>query len=205
MRSADFHCALCSYKKCATGLDCSGEIPGLNELINKKRNLDTLKIAARVERECYMKNTRLEEIIRFCNLMEYEKVGIAFCIGLSDEARVLEEILGEYFEVVSVCCKIHGMDKEKLSLPKLRDAGFEASCNPIGQALLLNRAGTDFNLIVGLCVGHDALFTTHSEAPVSTFIVKDRVLAHNPAGVVYSGYYRKKLRVVQPTIKEMKK
>jgi uncharacterized metal-binding protein len=26
---------------------------------------------------------------------------------------------------------------------------------------------------------------------VTTFIVKDRVLAHNPAGAIYSGYYKK--------------
>jgi len=43
---------------------------------------------------------------------------------------------------------------------------------------------------VGLCVGHDMLFTRHSRAPVTTLVVKDRVLAHNPAGALYSGYYR---------------
>ena len=47
------------------------------------------------------------------------------------------------------------------------------------------------NILVGLCVGHDMLFTKHSKAPVTTFIVKDRVLAHNPAGAIYSGYYKK--------------
>jgi uncharacterized metal-binding protein len=45
------------------------------------------------------------------------------------------------------------------------------------------------NLVVGLCVGHDMLFTKRSEAPVTTFVVKDRVLAHNPVGAIYSGYY----------------
>jgi uncharacterized metal-binding protein len=33
------------------------------------------------------------------------------------------------------------------------------------------------------------LFTRHSSAPVSTVIVKDRVLANNPAGALYSPYW----------------
>jgi uncharacterized metal-binding protein len=49
------------------------------------------------------------------------------------------------------------------------------------------------NIIVGLCVGHDMLFQMHSRAPVTTLIVKDRVLAHNPAGALYSNYYRRRL------------
>ena len=31
-------------------------------------------------------------------------------------------------------------------------------CNPILQAKLLNKAKTDLNVVVGLCVGHDSLF-----------------------------------------------
>ena len=65
-------------------------------------------------------------------------------------------------------------------------------CNPVGQADLLNRAKTDLNIICGLCVGHDVVFTKISKAPVTTFIVKDRVLAHNPVGAVYCQYIRRK-------------
>jgi uncharacterized metal-binding protein len=28
---------------------------------------------------------------------------------------------------------------------------------------------------------------------VTTFVVKDRVLAHNPVGALYSGYWRKRI------------
>ena len=66
----------------------------------------------------------------------------------------------------------------------------EVMCNPAGQADLLNRAGTDLNIICGLCVGHDAVFTARSEAPVTTLIAKDRVLAHNPAAAVWCRYIR---------------
>jgi uncharacterized metal-binding protein len=48
----------------------------------------------------------------------------------------------------------------------------------------LNRAGTDFNVIVGLCVGHDSLFIKNSDALVTTLVAKDRVLGHNPAAAL---------------------
>jgi uncharacterized metal-binding protein len=67
---------------------------------------------------------------------------------------------------------------------------FEAACNPIVQAKLLNDARTDINIIVGLCVGHDMLFTMNSKAPVTTLIVKDRLLGHNPVIALYSGYHK---------------
>lgn len=46
---------------------------------------------------------------------------------------------------------------------------------------------------MGLCVGHDCLFNRHSAAPVTTLVAKDRVLANNPAGALYTAgsYYRK--------------
>jgi uncharacterized metal-binding protein len=49
-------------------------------------------------------------------------------------------------------------------------------------------------VLCGLCVGHDAIFSMCSEAPVTTLIAKDRVLAHNPAGAIYSRYFRRTLR-----------
>ena len=67
----------------------------------------------------------------------------------------------------------------------------ETMCNPILQARVLNREKTDLNIAIGLCVGHDALFSKYSDAPVTTLIAKDRVLGHNPVAALYSGYYKK--------------
>ena len=66
-------------------------------------------------------------------------------------------------------------------------------CNPILQARLLEEEGTDFNIVVGLCVGHDSLFYKYSKAPTTTLIVKDRVTGNNPAAVLYTSqsYYKK--------------
>jgi uncharacterized metal-binding protein len=117
---------------------------------------------------------------------------VAFCVGLSKEAEILDAILTKQgFEVYSACCKICGIDKGELGIVKMGSpSDKEAICNPVGQALRLKECGTQMNILVGLCIGHDMLFTKHSHAPVTTLIVKDRVLSHNPAGAIYSSYYR---------------
>jgi len=58
-------------------------------------------------------------------------------------------------------------------------------CNPVMQAKYLNKNKTDLNVLIGLCVGHDSLFYKYAEAPVTTLVSKDRVLAHNTAAALY--------------------
>jgi uncharacterized metal-binding protein len=67
------------------------------------------------------------------------------------------------------------------------------------QAILLDEEKTDFNILVGLCVGHDSLFFKYSKAFTTVPMVKDRVLAHNPAGALYTtgSYYA---RLMKPRI-----
>ena len=178
-------CALCENKECKQGKSCTDVATD----IDYEPALETMRIAAEIESR-YMELTRLEELILFCKKMEFEKIGIAFCIGLSVEARIVHRILARDFEVHSVCCKIGGTDKGDLGLVKIQDPeSHETMCNPLGQASVLNAAGTELNIILGLCIGHDILFTERSDAPVTTLAVKDRVLAHNPLGAVYSRYY----------------
>ena len=59
-------------------------------------------------------------------------------------------------------------------------------CNPIFQAILLNEAGAQFNVLLGLCVGHDSLFFKYAEAPTTVLAVKDRVSGHNPLACIYT-------------------
>ena len=68
-------------------------------------------------------------------------------------------------------------------------------CNPVMQAEILNREMTEFNVMVGLCLGHDTIFIRYSNADVTPLVVKDRVLAHNPIGAIHLAdtYYRKRL------------
>ena len=137
---------------------------------------------------------RLEEIIEFSKQAGYKKLGLAFCVGLADEAAVVAEILKLVFHVESVCCKVAGVDKDKFGMTKIKQDKFKVACNPVAQAKILNRAGTDLNIQLGLCMGHDLLFQKYAEAPITVLAVKDRVLANNPLGAVYSSYWRKKLQ-----------
>jgi len=174
-------CALCDSKECRQGKNCTKTATDIDYAPAK----ETMRIASEVESR-YMELTRLEELILFCKKMKFKRVGIAFCIGLSAEAEIVHEILARDFEVHSVCCKVGGTDKGDLGLVKIRDQeAHETMCNPP----ILNDGGTELNIILGLCIGHDILFTEYSDAPVTTLAVKDRVLAHNPLGAVYSRYY----------------
>ena len=98
----------------------------------------------------------------------------------------------------TVICKTGGISKEEVGIPeevKIHPGEFEAMCNPIAQAKLLNEQHTEFNIEVGLCVGHDSMFYKYSDAMVTTLVAKDRVLAHNPCGAIYcaEGYFKKRL------------
>ena len=138
---------------------------------------------------------RIRELVEFAKKIEAQKIGVAFCAGLSDEASRVANVIERFgFTVCSVRCKCGAVDKTELGVSqeyKIGDAGkFEAGCNPIVQALLLNTVKTDLNVIVGLCIGHDILFTKYSKAPVTTLIVKDRYTGHNPLAALYSNYHR---------------
>ena len=148
--------------------------------------------AARTEADRYPLETRLEEVMSFARRIGAKRLGIASCVGLIQEARMLQEIFqGNGFQVDSVCCKVGSIPKEDVGLTdqeKIHPGEFEALCNPVGQAKLLNDAGTELNVLVGLCVGHDSLFFRHSRAPVTVLIAKDRVTGHNPAAALYTSH-----------------
>ncbi|MDR1778980.1 MAG: DUF1847 domain-containing protein [Clostridiales Family XIII bacterium] len=168
------------------------KIDRVNRKITSSRKLRKIALAsAEVEGTTYGKLCRVEETIAFFEKIGGKKIGIASCMGLISEARLFTDILDRKgIPYYTVCCKIGAVDKGEIGIPdehKLnRGCGHESMCNPIMQAELLNEQGTDFNIIIGLCVGHDMLFTMHSKSPVTTLVVKDRVLAHNPVSALYT-------------------
>lgn len=199
MSNNKVNCSGCKTYPCYQGDDC---VRGQNlkeyapRTLEEYKNTDNrkiLEVSTRIEGEHYMEWTRLEEIMGFAEQMGYKQIGIAHCVGLSNEAKLLKDVLDKKFTVHTICCKFSGINKKDLDLPQIKCDRYEAICNPIGQAMVLNDLKTDLNIIVGLCIGHDILFTKYSEAPVTTFIVKDRVTGHNTAATLYSSYYQKKL------------
>ncbi|MHA1988240.1 MAG: DUF1847 domain-containing protein [Promethearchaeota archaeon] len=167
------------------------ELYKTDEFIKKSTN-----VASIVEAKGYMLWPRLKDTIEYAKGMGFKKIGLASCVALQNETEKTAQILINYgFEVCSVCCKTGSINKLKVGVPKeysmISKTGYPigfVTCNPVAQALILNKAKTDLNLIVGLCVGHDINFTRLSDAPVTTFIAKDRSSPHNPATVLYTHY-----------------
>lgn len=179
-----------------TGLD-EADWQWAVERYNEADNHRVMVASAEVEYEGYCRLTRVEEIMTFARKMGYRRIGIANCIGLQNEARIFARILRDNgFDVFSVICKVGGKAKSSMGIPKECESIGAAMCNPILQARLLNQAGTQLNVVIGLCVGHDSLFYKYSDAYATTLVTKDRVTGHNPAAVLYTStsYYRNKLK-----------
>lgn len=215
-------CAKCVDRKCYVKEWESEEFPGFCPMRNKPEVIEAAMAKYEAgDMELYVNSTiteqrayqmvrgrvmavrpRMLEVIKFSERMGWNRLGVAFCVGLADEARRVVEILEDAgFDVHSVCCKCGAVDKtawgiageDKIASIRGEPERFEAGCNPIVQAEVLNSEDLDLHLIVGLCIGHDIQFTMYSKAPVTTLIVKDRVTGHNPMASLYSGYHHPRL------------
>jgi len=202
---AELRCTLCAVRACTHERDTK-KYPSFCPMPAEAERLaaverryiedaDLRKMAcesARTESAGYCRATRIQEIMDFARRMGATKLGIAHCVGLVEEARIASEIfLANGFEVAAICCKVGSIGKEKVGLKdeeKVHPGQFEALCNPVAQAALLEEAGTQLNVVVGLCVGHDSLFFMHSRAPVTVLVAKDRVLGHNPVAALYTSH-----------------
>ena len=170
----------------------------------KLSDAPTLEFARKAsiqEAECYIHRDRkpfvvhpvkprLQEIIEFAGRMGFKRLGIVFCDGLRREAGAVAKVFKKQgFEVVSAVCKVGGIPKEEIGLKdeqKIQIGTEETMCNPLAQAELMNRAKTELNILIGLCVGHDSLFFKHAEAYTTVLAVKDRVTGHNPLAAIYT-------------------
>jgi uncharacterized metal-binding protein len=138
---------------------------------------------------------RILEIAEFADRMDYKRLGLIFCVGLAAEAKAVETFYSvRGFEMISVACKAGRTPKEAIGLTdeqKILPGTFEPMCNPIYQAEIVNDEKVDFNILLGLCVGHDSLVIKHLDAPVTILAAKDRLMGHNPLAAVYNmnSYY----------------
>ncbi|NLM53194.1 MAG: DUF1847 domain-containing protein [Firmicutes bacterium] len=202
-----YNCANCGLQGCTRGVleESLPDCPNKNEevqakakaLYQEEENKKIAYNAALVEAQGYGIKTRIEETMDFAQKCGYKKIGLIFCKGLSKEAKIVHNIFTYHdFTVISVICKNGGTAKSFLDISEedtISGKCDEVMCNPIGQALLMNEQQTDFNVIMGLCVGHDTLVMKYLEAPMTTLAVKDRVTGHNPLAPIYlsESYYKK--------------
>ena len=183
-------------KFCETGNMDPEFLEEVTKKYNEPENLKFMQTAAAVEFGGYCQLTRVQEIVEFSKKMGFKRIGIATCVGLLKETRILAKILRSHgFEVFGIGCKVGKVSKQDLGIPEECNAIGKSICNPIMQAALLEKHETEFNIVMGLCVGHDSMFYKYSKAPVTTLVAKDRVLGHNPAAALYmsEGFYSKKL------------
>lgn len=175
-------CAVCDRYACRVGrLDAAPEscpmhddgFPAFEALYAGEAVRALAYHAARVEAEGYCRWTRIREVAEVARRMGYRRIGVGHCPDTRREAL--------------------------LAAGYLREQGFQAvvpdevqDCDPVGQAALFGDRDTQMNLIAGMCVGHDALFIRHSAAPVTSLVVRDRRLRHNPAAALYTrtGYFK---------------
>ena len=139
---------------------------------------------------------RILEIAEFARRMQYTRLGLIFCAGLAREGKLVAEFYqAKGFEIISTICKVGQVPKETIGVAdeqKIAIGRHESMCNPIAQAMMMNAAHTHFNVLLGLCVGHDSLVFKYSQAPCTVLAAKDRVFGHNPLAAVYTldSYYR---------------
>ena len=138
---------------------------------------EILKIA---EDSLNPKLDRVDEIIEYCKQADIKKIGIANCISFNKETQYLESVLNKNgFAVEKVHCKLGKIPFNELV------AGYKGtSCNPAGQAKYLEDKKTDLNIVMGLCLGHDMIFSSKSKAPSTTLVVKDRKLKHKTINIL---------------------
>jgi len=150
-----------------------GSFPSFESLYSSEETRKLLYESARVEAEGYGRWARVREVAVLAKRMEYDHVGVACCPDTGREARLARD----FFEESGL----------RVTLP---DPGTD--CDPIGQAARMAREGTRLNVIAGMCVGHDTLFIRRSKAPVTSLVVRDLRLAHNPVAALYTrqGYLK---------------
>jgi uncharacterized metal-binding protein len=122
--------------------------------------------------------SRLEEVIEFAKLMNYQKLGIAYCYGMEQYAKAIETLLTEaWFDVSAVSCSVGGLKQSEVNAASCIH---KVSCNPLGQAEQLNAEKVDLTLVVGICMGHDILLNRNLGMDFTTLVVKDRKYNHAP-------------------------
>lgn len=192
-------CPTLGHKDVLTKANAEYEDPEVREFAYQASKQEAECYANRHERPYIMQpsKTRIIEICEFAQKMGYQRLGLAFCVGLAREAATAVKIFkANGFDVVSVLCKAGRTSKDIIGITddeKIYQGTDEAMCNPIYQASVLNHERTELNVLLGLCVGHDSLFFKYAEAPTTVLAVKDRVTGHNPLAAVYlsDSYYRK--------------
>lgn len=174
-------CTRCKNKICREGQKCAVVNFDTEEVVTVYHKEQKIVQAAAklVDQGRAGTLSRLQEMIEFSKLMEYQTIGLAYCYGMeTDAALVVNFIRANGFKVEAASCTIGGIAQNDVNLASNI---CKVSCNPVGQALQLNSKNPDFVITMGLCLGHDLLFNREIQTDTTALVVKDRVYQHQPS------------------------
>ncbi|WP_425802524.1 DUF1847 domain-containing protein [Desulfitobacterium sp. Sab5] len=172
-------CTKCSIKGCRKQEPCSDRS---HDYIEKYASSDyqiyTKTASELIDNGRAGTLTRLNEIVEYCQLRGYIKIGVAYCYSMEKDALLLRNYLKQNnLKPTMISCTVDGIKESQIDPNKTTNV---VSCNPLGQANILNSSDVEFTLLMGLCLGHDILLQKNLKMDFTTFVVKDRVLQHNP-------------------------
>ena len=175
-------CVKCTPKHCRSTESCGAEKFESDYLQSEYREFENeqfVKAAADlVDNGKAGSLSRLQEIIEFIKLMNYKKIGLAYCYGMEKDAKTLKDIFkDEGISLTTVSCTVGGMAQ---NIVNSSSCNLNVSCNPLGQAKQLIAENVDFVILMGICLGHDIILQKNLNMDFTTFVVKDRVHNHRP-------------------------
>ena len=126
--------------------------------------------------------SRVEHIVDFCRSLGVQKIGIGSCLRYLKDAYFLQSVFQEEsFDCPVVFCKVGGWQTKDIGVNKETDW---IICNPITQAMILNELGCDVKVTLGLCMGHEMIFTKYAEGYVTNLYVKEKISDERPRDTV---------------------
>ncbi len=172
------NCLDCKAKGCRrTGADCFSLKSGSLKVYQNAEALKMVRSSGNLVDDGRAGTlSRFQELIEFCKMQGYERIGLAYCFGMEALAlEVREKMTASGLSIIPARCSMGGILESDIA-PEKKDV---YSCNPAAQALFLNTRA-DFVVEMGLCMGHDVLFHQELKVPFTVLLVKDRVYQHNP-------------------------
>ncbi|NQT57913.1 MAG: DUF1847 domain-containing protein [Bacteroidetes bacterium] len=176
------NCIACKTKSCRGNISCGAEKFDLDINMDAYHKEDSQKIvqAAAILVDDGRAGTlsRIEELVEFARLMNYQRIGLAYCYGMESTASAVRDIFtANGLKTVGVSCTVGGFSQSEINENSTLTG---VSCNPLNQAAQLNQEKVDLAVVIGLCLGHDILFNREFKSDITTLIVKDRPNEHAP-------------------------
>lgn len=174
-------CTSCSSKSCRTDAKDCFDVKEMSLSIFQDPKISSYARSASLLIDNGRAGTlnRTEEVLEYIKDQGYERVGVAYCFGIPHHAQSLEKRLKAAGTTpIMVQCTAGGVLEKEIAPEKTNGT---TSCNPVGQALALEKKKAEFVIEMGLCMGHDVIFHENLKIPHTTLLVKDRIYKHNPA------------------------